>query len=82
MASINRSTMGLGLVQQVNKELVIKEGELCKRGDTLKMYIKLYSFYLERQYLDSGPLLKYGRVGRPLTCCIDLGSCQTDILKD
>ena len=49
MKSINRSTIGFGIAYQVNKEVVVKEGLLYKRGDTLKMYIKLYSFHLEGQ---------------------------------
>lgn len=83
MTTALRSTMGLGMVQKVNRERVIKEGQLCKRGDTLKLYKKLYNFYLEhKDPFGSGPLLKYGRVGFPLSTCLDLGFTSAQILKN
>jgi hypothetical protein len=38
------------------------------------MYFKVYYFYFERKQEGIGPLLKYGRVGKPTTTCLDLGS--------
>jgi hypothetical protein len=55
---------------------VVKHGLLYKKGELLKMYNNQYHFYLERRddTHQMGPLLKYGRKGKPITYCLDLGS--------
>lgn len=60
---------------RVNFENVVKQGLLFKKGDLLKMYNTQYFFYLEKkdETWGVGPFLKYGRKGKNVSNCIDLG---------
>jgi hypothetical protein len=62
-------------LKQVNQDLVVKEGFMYKKGDLLKMYNNQYYFYLERRDESAGigPLLKYGKKGKIISRCLDLG---------
>ncbi len=61
---------------RVNPENVVKQGLLFKQGKYMKIYKKQYLFFLEKrdEKNDIGPLLKYGRKGKPVAHIIDLSA--------
>lgn len=62
---------------KLNENRLVMSGVLYKKGDTLRMYNRQYNFYLEKKDDakdgGGGPYLKYGRLGKPIIKCIDLG---------
>ena len=68
------STTAPSKTVRVNPKMVVKQGILCKRGNLLKMYNNQYHFYLEKrdEMTELGPYLKYGKVGKNVTACMEL----------
>jgi PH domain len=59
---------------RVQVENVVKQGILYQRTALLKRFKKAYIFYLEKKddITGEGPLLKYGKKGKPINHVMDL----------
>jgi hypothetical protein len=61
----------------VNKHLVVREGVLHKRGSQASNRYDEFYFVLEQRDKNGiGPLLKYGKVGHPVSKFLDLGTSK------